>query len=276
MYKLLKDGNNNYLIRFSKLYNHPAIVLWRSIEVKHLSQILKQINLDGLILDLGCGEGKVSSIIFGQTIDIGLDTDPVEIRKAQSTKSYKCLIVGDGCSLPFGNESFDLIFSNCVIEHIPHVEDVLREVSRVLKYRGHFVFSVPSENFGDYLFFNAVFNKLGLKKVAQLYSFKRNQYLHHYNVFTEDIWKQKLEDVNLRMIKTEQYLSKSAMEIWDLLAFLGFLYRKFHLNKIEILGKLLPSPRRTKLRVFKRILKRYYEEECNKGGGLLIVSKKIK
>ena len=83
----------NYLTVFLKIYGHPAIALWRSIEAKCLSHVLKRMNFDGLILDLGCGEGRVSSIIFDQNIDVGLDISKFEITKAKLTKSYGSLVV---------------------------------------------------------------------------------------------------------------------------------------------------------------------------------------
>lgn len=248
--------------------------MWRSIEAKHLSQALNQIRFDGLILDLGCGEGKVSSVIFKENIDVGLDIDIAEIKKAKLIKSYKSLILGHACSLPFADESFGLVFSNCVIEHIPHVKDVLREVSRVLKLGGYFVFTVPSENFGSYLFFYNLFSKVGLKKLARYYSTKRNEYLNHYSVFSENAWAKKLKDINLEVVTTHQYLSKSAMRIWDLLAFIGFLCRKIQLNRLSTLLKAILNFNKVKIGFFSQILKKYYEGGCDKGGGLLIVAQK--
>lgn len=40
-------------------------------------------------------------------------------------------VLGDGCRLPFGDRTFDLAFSNSVIEHVPDHEAFAREVVRV-------------------------------------------------------------------------------------------------------------------------------------------------
>lgn len=265
--------NVNYLTKFSDRYSHPAIVLWRSVEAKYLSQILNQVNFNGPILDLGCGEGKVSSVIFNH-IDVGLDIEIGEIKKAKSIKSYKTLVFGNACFLPFTNESFNLVFSNSVIEHIPNLENVLKETSRVLKYGGYFCFTVPSVNFGEFLFFHVLFDKLKLKKLANWYSSKRNEYLNHYNILSLNKWTQRLEKVNLKIIGKQEYLSKSAIEIWDLLAFMGFLYRKIRLSKLNILLRAIPSFNKMKKEFFSQMLKKYYEVECDKGGGLLILAQK--
>jgi len=114
---------------------------------------------------------------------------------------------------------------------------------------------------------------LGLKRLARYYSTKRNEYLNHYNVFSQDIWAKKLKDVNLKVVIAQQYLSKSTIEIWDFLAFLGFLWRKLHINKLQSFVKVVPKFGKMKVRLYARILKKYYYEQCDKGGGLLIVAK---
>jgi len=112
---MLKKEKMTFLTRFLKIYSHPAIVLWRSVEAKNLSEALNKISFDGPILDLGCGEGKVSSIIFDRTIDIGLDIDVIQVRKAKLTKSFKHLVIADSRLLPFVDEYFGLVFSNVCV-----------------------------------------------------------------------------------------------------------------------------------------------------------------
>ena len=43
----------------------------------------------------------------------------------------RCYVVADGCQLPFADDTFDLAFSNSVIEHVPDHEAFAREVVRV-------------------------------------------------------------------------------------------------------------------------------------------------
>ncbi|MCF8881061.1 class I SAM-dependent methyltransferase, partial [Hyphobacterium sp. SN044] len=46
--------------------------------------------------------------------------------------------------LPFADESFDLVVCLWVLEHLRSPENVLREVRRVLRPGGHFVFLTPN------------------------------------------------------------------------------------------------------------------------------------
>jgi SAM-dependent methyltransferase len=49
----------------------------------------------------------------------------------------------DICSLNFNNESFDLIVSSEVLEHVPDLDKAFRESARVLKNGGAHLFTVP-------------------------------------------------------------------------------------------------------------------------------------
>jgi SAM-dependent methyltransferase len=54
------------------------------------------------------------------------------------------VVTGRGEQLPFAGESFDLIVCIWVLEHLRDPEGVLREVRRVLRPGGHFVFLTPN------------------------------------------------------------------------------------------------------------------------------------
>jgi ubiquinone/menaquinone biosynthesis C-methylase UbiE len=51
---------------------------------------------------------------------------------------------GVGEHLPFVDEAFDLVVSLWVLEHLPSPAAVFREVRRVLKPGGHFIFVTPN------------------------------------------------------------------------------------------------------------------------------------
>jgi hypothetical protein len=60
--------------------------------------------------------------------------DPREVLSARAHYPRPCYAAFDGCSLPFADKSFDLVFSNAVIEHIlgeGRQEKFAQEVMRV-------------------------------------------------------------------------------------------------------------------------------------------------
>ena len=113
-------------------------------------------NPNGLMLDLGCGEGRH---IFGAMEEfpdlqcIGLDPHIESLTKAfesldflESISNKKTnFLSGSAYSLPFPDNSFDLVVCSEVLEHLHQYKDAIAEISRVLKTGGSFLASVPAE-----------------------------------------------------------------------------------------------------------------------------------
>lgn len=94
------------------------------------------------VLEIGCGGGLFCHRLKQYVPDIsvtGLDFDKGHIafaRKKAADLGLDCdFVEGDICELPFLDETFDLVYSHTVLEHIPH-EDFYREQKRVLKPNG--------------------------------------------------------------------------------------------------------------------------------------------
>lgn len=54
-------------------------------------------------------------------------------------------VKADLCTLPFEDDSFDVIFCNHVLEHIPDDAQAMRELYRVMKKGGWGIFQVPQD-----------------------------------------------------------------------------------------------------------------------------------
>tara|TARA_Y100000768_G_scaffold388245_1_gene383029 strand:+ start:2642 stop:3346 length:705 start_codon:yes stop_codon:yes gene_type:complete len=114
-----------------------------------------ELNQKGVMLDVGCGEGRH---IFGIMQDyplmkcIGLDMDKESLEKAEEgyeyfksiSKAGAQFLKGSAYSLPFPDESIDLIVCSEVLEHLHEYNDAVKEIHRVLKPGGKFYASVPA------------------------------------------------------------------------------------------------------------------------------------
>ena len=114
------------------------------------------INPEGTMLDLGCGEGRHIFGLMEKFPDlkcIGLDPHIESLEKAfeglkflESISNSKTnFLSGSAYSLPFSDDSFDLVVCSEVLEHLHDYKDAIKEINRVLKPGGQFLASVPAE-----------------------------------------------------------------------------------------------------------------------------------
>ncbi len=100
-------------------------------------------------LDIGCGHRLLPSWRFDQERDlvrscatiIGLDYDFHSLKKH---KSIQLRVRGNVLELPFKSRSLDLVSANMVVEHLENPDVQFREINRVLKPGGLFVFHTPN------------------------------------------------------------------------------------------------------------------------------------
>jgi ubiquinone/menaquinone biosynthesis C-methylase UbiE len=107
-------------------------------------------------LELGCGTGfftlnlKLAGVLEeGHVTDLSPGMVEVAQRNARSLGFEVEGRVADAETLPYDDDSFDLVIGHAVLHHIPDVELSLREVLRVLKPGGRFVFAGEPTRHGD-------------------------------------------------------------------------------------------------------------------------------
>lgn len=106
----------------------PFLLFFRK---KRALRLRKELSFKGSVLDVG-GMPRFWEQWFADVrskitcLNLSLPDEKYDKQK------YTC-IVGDGCSLPFSDDAFDLCFSNSVIEHmgsLPNQEKFAREIRR--------------------------------------------------------------------------------------------------------------------------------------------------
>ena len=109
-----------------------------------------QIKAGDHILDLGSGAGNdcfVARAIVGDTGRVtGLDmTEPMISKARENCAKLKFtnvdFVLGDIEDMPFDDNKFDVVISNCVLNLVPDKTKAFNEIFRVLKPGGHFCVS---------------------------------------------------------------------------------------------------------------------------------------
>ncbi|MEP6463237.1 MAG: methyltransferase domain-containing protein [Frankiaceae bacterium] len=110
----------------------------------------------GKALELGCGTGffllnlKSAGVLDeGYVTDISPGMVDVAVRNAEQLDFTVEGRVADAESISYPDATFDLVVGHAVLHHVPDVELALREVLRVLRPGGRFVFAGEPTRYGD-------------------------------------------------------------------------------------------------------------------------------
>jgi SAM-dependent methyltransferase len=94
------------------------------------------------VLDIGCGHGLIHPYLSGTGYRLtGIDVAGNAIEMARRRNPHVNYDVYDGSRLPYADETFDVIFTICVMHHLPvDLRDIfVSESRRVLRSGGRFV-----------------------------------------------------------------------------------------------------------------------------------------
>lgn len=96
------------------------------------------------VLLLGCGTGDESILLeeLNAKEIIGIDISKESIEIAKETYPQHTFIIGDMHNILFDDNSFDFVYSSLAIHYSKEPEKVFKEVYRVLKEDGEFLYSV--------------------------------------------------------------------------------------------------------------------------------------
>lgn len=255
-------------------------LLWRQLKtIPAFRAILRAVearfyfavDLPGPTLDVGCGDGHFSQMVFDRKLEMGIDPWWNPLRKAQRAGMYETVLQAMGDNLPFPDGHFASAFSNSVLEHIPDIQPVLNETNRVMQLNGRFLITMPSHNFTNYLGGAAFFERLGLPGAATWYRNFFNRISRHAHTDSAEVWAERLAQAGFGIERWQYYFSKRALRALEWGHVQGVPSAILH----ALTGHWLLAPWESSLNRTEKWLRPFYDEPFgNEGAYLLIVARK--
>lgn len=94
------------------------------------------------VLEIGCGTGSMwANVRPPEDCHVKLtDLSPgmLETAKVNTAHLKASYVVCDAMSLPFEDNTFDIVIANMMLYHVPDIAQALKEIRRVLKPEGRF------------------------------------------------------------------------------------------------------------------------------------------
>lgn len=225
--------------------------LMRAVEASFYSRF----ELPAPVLDVGSGDGQFVTVAFDRRINVGLDPWKTPMREAARRGGYHSLVLGDGARMPFPDGYFASALSNSVLEHIPPVESVLAEVSRVLQPGAPFVFCGPNHRFLSGLSISNLLDRAGLRPLGNAYRAFFNRIARHVHCDPPEVWQRRLEDAGFELERYWHYYSPKALHVTEWGHYFGLPSLVAH----RLTGRWIIAPTRWNLAVTHWLVRRAYD-----------------
>src|SRR4030042_1832337 len=104
------------------------------------------------VLEIGCGSGiyAVEFALFGAKVTACDITDrAIKLTKELAKEAeveLEVVQIQENKPLPFKDDSFDCVYSYGVLHHIPNIDDMMKEIFRVLKPDGQIMAMLYNKN----------------------------------------------------------------------------------------------------------------------------------
>ena len=141
---ILKDNEKNLVQFFYESHHKEGQRLNQSFLENIRGQLFSDwIGKNKKILDLGGRDGTLTKHFIKKNNVTLADIDENALQLAKKNYQVETIRVDLNQSLPFQNNSFDVVVMAEVLEHLPYPNITLGEIKRVLKTNGEFIGNLP-------------------------------------------------------------------------------------------------------------------------------------
>lgn len=214
------NGQSRRLEIFRRLLKmeagQPATNYFRAIE---LDTVLRNFSPSGRLLDIGCGNGSVASLLFEAWPELretfGIDLDAAQVALAIDRRIYTTAVTGSAHEIPVPDASFDAVFSNSVIEHIPFPERTIQEMSRVLRPGGTLAFTLPTPDFNRLMHGACFPASLYLPSDRAEYERHMDERMGVAQYLTPEGWRELAVQHSFTNVRFVRYLQPHQIHAWE-------------------------------------------------------------
>ncbi len=172
---------------YAELFNVENNHWWHIHKRAIVHDFIERLVEPGKVLDIGAGTGKILSELKDkgwQIMGIDGEKEAVKWSKKRGVKIMQACLEK---KLPFKENSFDLVLSLDVLEHLGKDSNALKEINRVLKPKGIALITVPAYhwlfNYWDKMLgHKRRYSTQSLKKIINLKGF-RIEHLGYFSMF---------------------------------------------------------------------------------------------
>jgi SAM-dependent methyltransferase len=233
---------------------------------------VRRYELEPPILDIGCGDGLFAALAYPGKQIWGIDVNLTEIRRAQSTAAYNALVCGSITDVALPKAFFRGAIANCSLEHVPNLDQALRNVQRALCPGAEFIAIVPTPNWTQLLAIPAFLRERGLLGLADAYGRGLDTLFNHIHLYNGGEWTRRLEGAGFAVRSIEMLASRRSSCVFDALLYpslLGWVTK-------QVTGKwvLAPAFRNLSVDIIRTLVDRLAAsfEDSDEGSEYLIVA----
>jgi ubiquinone/menaquinone biosynthesis C-methylase UbiE len=164
------EKTEDYYNKYGTWYDDERIKGYYEMINKKEVEIVEKYGKDKKVLEVGCGTGIILNEVNKFTsVANGIDLSPGMLERAKE-KGLN-VQVANAKSIPFDDNTFDVVYSFKVLAHIPEIRETVKETTRVVKDGGTLILEF--------------YNSYSLKKLANwIYNIvkKRDVYIRYDSI----------------------------------------------------------------------------------------------
>lgn len=136
-------------LKYNEAYDTLFYTTLRGKVARKVARYFKETDTILRILDLGCGPGNLAGGLYNVELSkliFGVDISRDMLKEARKNVPAFLPIQSLAERLPFKNNSFDAVIGFSVLHHLPDLNKLWKELYRIIKPNGLFIFGEPVQS----------------------------------------------------------------------------------------------------------------------------------